>query len=46
MAVAGNSGIAPKQGAFNDKDKPTEVRKSNIVAAKGTSLVSLSALIG
>lgn len=24
-----------KQGAFKDKDKPTEIRMSNITAAKG-----------
>lgn len=30
-----NSGGGNKQGAFKDKDKPTEIRMSNITAAKG-----------
>lgn len=29
------SGASNKQGAFKDKDKPTEIRMSNITAAKG-----------
>jgi hypothetical protein len=31
------SAVKPK--SFNDKDKPTEVRMSNIVAAKGIYIV-------
>lgn len=30
-----NAGDGNKQGAFKDKDKPTEIRMSNITAAKG-----------
>ena len=30
-----SSGGGNKQGAFKDKDKPTEIRMSNITAAKG-----------
>lgn len=30
-----SSGSGNKQGAFKDKDKPTEIRMSNITAAKG-----------
>ena len=30
-----SSGGRHKQGAFKDKDKPTEIRMSNITAAKG-----------
>ena len=30
-----SSGRGHKQGAFKDKDKPTEIRMSNIIAAKG-----------
>jgi hypothetical protein len=39
MTVEAASAPAPtiaKQGAFKDKEKPSEVRLSNIVAAKGT----------
>ena len=37
MAAAAPTPSAPKQKSYNDKDKPSEVRKSNIVAAKGTT---------
>ena len=30
-----SSGGGHKQGAFKDKDKPAEIRMSNIIAAKG-----------
>ena len=32
-----------KQGSFKDKDKPAEVRKSNMVAAKGIATLLLIA---
>ena len=32
------SGGGHKQGAFKDKDKPTEIRMSNITAAKGENV--------
>ena len=32
---SGSGGGTNKQGAFKDKDKPAEVRMSNITAAKG-----------
>jgi len=33
--VEAKTAMAPKPSAFKDKDKPTEVRLSNIVAGKG-----------
>ena len=33
-----SSGASNKQGAFKDKDKPTEIRMSNITAAKGEQI--------
>ena len=35
-----SSGAGNKQGAFKDKDKPTEIRMSNITAAKGEQIFS------
>ena len=35
-----SSGAGNKQGAFKDKDKPTEIRMSNITAAKGEQFFS------
>lgn len=32
-----SSGAGNKQGAFKDKDKPTEIRMSNITAAKAVA---------
>ena len=37
-----NSGARNKQGAFKDKDKPTEIRMSNITAAKGEKMKKLA----
>lgn len=34
-----SSGAGNKQGAFKDKDKPTEIRMSNITAAKGEQIL-------
>ena len=34
-----SSGAGNKQGAFKDKDKPTEIRMSNITAAKGERIL-------
>lgn len=33
--AAGGSGDAPSRSEYRDKDKPTQIRYSNITAAKG-----------
>ena len=38
-------GSGNKQGAFKDKDKPTEIRMSNITAAKGINCRMLSTVM-
>lgn len=45
-APKASSGSKNKGGAYVDRDKPTQIRFSNINAAKGKSVIKLNSGVG